>query len=95
MNFASVSDDRTSILSLSDRCLYVTLFVGVILFIAIDISGDVKRLTSLGGMAFFIVTGYVASKNPSKVKQFNELNINFISGAARVPDYRGHMDIFA
>jgi len=51
------------------RFFYACVLVALCAFVAVDIGGDVKRLTSLGGMVIFLTLGFLTSTNPSKVSQ--------------------------
>lgn len=58
------------------------IVLGVIVFIIIDIGGDRHRLTSLGGMFFFVFITFITSTNPAKV-------ITCLSTVIRIEIYFG------
>ena len=72
-NFNSVFDKCTLyLLNVISRFPYRIIFgVGVlifILFVAVDIGPKPRQLTSLGGMATFVIITFITSTNPSKVR---------------------------
>jgi pyrimidine nucleoside transport protein len=50
------------------RCgIYIGLGIAVIVFLAVDVGSDYKRLTSAAGMAIIILLSWLTSTNPARV----------------------------
>ena len=49
------------------RVLYLAVAVAILVFLIMDIGRDIKRLTSCGGMAAFILLSFLTSTKPARV----------------------------
>jgi len=61
------------------RSIYLSIVVGLVAFIVLDVWVDTKRLTSLAGMMLLLLLGFLTSNNPSKVTE----HCNTIQGRLR------------